>query len=395
MKKKVLQGIDRIDLMDNILKGKRLGVVSSGGVMNRKLQHSVDVLMERYRVTALFNTVMGIRGEYIYGEEVSEYIDSISGMKVKSIFNPHILAPTTEMLEDVDIVVFDQREAGVRFFEYLHCCAAILKACAANNKPMVVLDRVNPLGGKKIEGTVCPETMHSIVGDYQLATRTALTMGEFITYVNQAYHVGCDLTVIPLQGWQRNLYFDDTDLTWLLPSPSLPNTNANLLYAGLCILEGVTTLSEGRGTSMPFELVGAPWIDSQELVGRLRKANLSGIDFAPVYFKPTASKYAKEVCKGVQLIIKSREDFESFHTAVTLFDIIRNMYPEKIAYAGSNIGHDVYKQASEPHYSRYIDLLLANSDYASGTITGEQLIQQYASERALYQQRTLPYHLYD
>lgn len=394
MKRRVLQGIDRTENMDRVLKGQRLGVVSSGGCTDRALRHSVDVLAERYRVTALFNTVMGIRGEYLYGEDVPVYTDKATGLPVRSIFCRDYLAPTPEMLSALDVLVFDAREAGVRFFEYLHCCAAILKACAAARKPVVVLDRVAPLGGITVEGTVCPAGMHTIVGDYELATRTAMTIGEFARYANAEYGIGCDLTVIPLEGWQRSLFFDDTDLPWLLPSPSLPHATANLLYAGLCILEGVATLSEGRGTTKPFELVGAPWLNADELQRRMRREDLPGADFARVYFKPTASKHAGVVCNGLQIIVRDRQSYESFRTAVTLLDTIREMHPGEIVFTDCSVGHDVLRQPSEPPFTRYIDQLLATADYADGTVSGPQLIDRYADARRAYGERKAKYELY-
>lgn len=394
MKQTVLQGIDRLDAMDRVLRGKRLGVVSSGGAINRALCHTVDVLFERYQVTALFNTVMGIRGEHIYGENVPEYMDKATGLAVRSIFNRERLAPSEEMLAGIDVLVFDTREAGVRFFEYLHCCAAILKACAQYHVPMVVLDRVAPLGGLTVEGTVCPEGMHTIVGDYALATRTALTMGEFIRYVNGAYGIGCDLTVIELEGWRRSLYHDDTDLPWMLPSPSLPHPTANLLYAGLCILEGVQSISEGRGTSKPFELVGAPWMDGSALAGRLQALDLPGVAFAPAFFKPTASKFAREVCSGVQVIIRDKHSFESFRTALSLLDTVREMYPDKVVFTDNSVGHDVLREETAPVFTRYIDQLLATSDYADGKMNAGQLIDHYAPALLRYAERTKAYHLY-
>lgn len=394
MKQRVLQGIDRTDRLDALLKGHRLGIVSSGGVTDRSLRHSVDVLRARYRVTALFNTVMGLRGEFIYGEDVPEYTDAASGMPVISIFNRKTLAPTEAMMREVDVLVFDAREAGVRFFEYLHCCAAILKACAAQRKPMVVLDRVAPLGGVKVEGTVCPPGMHTIVGDYQLPTRTALTIGECIRYVNGEYAIGCDLTVVPLEGWTRDLYHDDTDLPWLLPSPSLPHLTANLLYAGLCVLEGIENLSEGRGTSKPFELVGAPWLDADTLAERLRAAALPAADFARVYFKPASSNFKGEVCSGIQIIPLDKRAFEPFLTAMTMLDIIRDIHPGMLVFSDNAIGHDVLRQPTEPVFTRYFDQLLATDAYSRGEVNAAQLVSRYAADRERFEKRKAAYHLY-
>ena len=390
----VWNGIDQPERMDRELKGQRLAVVSGGGAVDKTLRPAVDVLCQRYRVTALFNTIYGIRGEFMYGERVPAYVDSVTGMRVESIFNRERIAPDAEMLERVDTVVFDIREAGTRFFEYLHCCAAIMKACAAAGKRLVVLDRVARIGGVAVEGTVCPPTMHTIVGDYELASRTGMTMGEFARYVNGEYAVGCDLTVIPVEGWRRDLYFDETDLPWLLPSPSLNGTTANLLYAGMCVFEGVRTVSEGRGTSKPFELIGAPWIDGRKLAARMTERGLPGVAFAPVYFRPASSKHAGQVCQGVQVLVRDRRAFASFRTAILLLDTIRDLYPDQVIWEDNSAGHDVLQPPSQPVFSRYLDKLLADGDYTGGVLDGEGLMAKHAAALASYGRRKEKYHLY-
>lgn len=390
----VWNGIDQPERMDRELKGQRLAVVSGGGAVDKTLRPAVDVLCQRYRVTALFNTIYGIRGEFMYGERVPAYVDPVTGMRVESIFNRERIAPDAEMLERVDTVVFDIREAGTRFFEYLHCCAAIMKACAAAGKRLVVLDRVAPIGGVAVEGTVCPPTMHTIVGDYELASRTGMTMGEFARYVNGEYAVGCDLTVIPVEGWRRDLYFDETDLPWLLPSPSLNGTTANLLYAGMCVFEGVRTVSEGRGTSKPFELIGAPWIDGRKLAARMTERGLPGVAFAPVYFRPASSKHAGQVCQGVQVLVRDKRAFASFRTAILLLDTIRDLYPDQVIWEDNSAGHDVLQPPSQPVFSRYLDKLLADGDYTGGALDGEGLMAKHAAALASYGRRKEKYHLY-
>ena len=332
MLRKVLSGVDRIDLMDQAFKGKRLAVVTGGGAVDRNLTSTLDILTSRYQVVQLLNTIYGVRGDFRYGEDIPYYVDEKTGLGVHSIFNLERTAPTQEMLQDVDMLVFDIRGAGTRFFEYLHCLASIMKACAKYHKPVAVLDRIAPLGGDIVEGTVCPPQMHTIVGDYELPSRFALTMGEFARYINGEFHIGCDLTVIPVEGWSRRLYYDETDVPWLLPSPSLNGVTANLLYAGFCIFEGVSTISEGRGTSKPFELIGAPWLNTPALIDGLKARGLEGVRFAPVYFRPQASKHNGEVCSGVQILVDDRQSFRPFLTALSMLEIIRDLHPQEIRY---------------------------------------------------------------
>ena len=392
---KVLSGIDRLDLLDRELKGPRLAVVTSGGAVNHDMVPVLDVLVERYHVVKLFNTIYGVRGDFTYGEKVPVYVDAKTGLTAESIFNAEIVAPTAEMLQDVDAVVFDIREAGTRFFEYVHVLADLIRACGQHKKRCVVLDRIAPLGGVIVEGTVCPPTMHTVVGDFELPSRIALTMGEFARYVNSEYNFGCDLVVIPVDGWKRHMYYDETDVPWMLPSPSLNGTTANILYAGYCAFEGVATISEGRGTSKPFELVGAPWLDADALIAKLRQRHLPGVRFGQCYFRPNVSKLAGEVCNGIQTVIDDRNDFRPFLTALTIIEIIREMYPEHIAYKDCSAGHCVKEDESFPVYTRYIDKLLATDAFSEGRMTAQQLVDFYAPDRERYIQRKKKYELYE
>lgn len=394
MKRKVYNGIDRPEAMDRLLLGARLGVVTAGNAVDRDMRPAVDALCERYRVTALFNTILGIRGEYTLGERVPEYTDGPTGLPVYSIFSRGCVAPTEAMTRDVDVLVFDIKEAGVRYYEYLACAANVMKACAALGKPLVVLDRAAPIGGLQVEGTVCPPAMHTIVGDYALATRTALTLGEFCQYVNGEYAVGCDLHVVTAEGWSRDLYYDDTDLPWVLPSPSLPTVDANILYVGMCLFEGISTVSEGRGTTLPFSLIGAPWMDAREVVARLRGRGLDGARFGETYFKPSYGVHAGTLCRAVQVSIADRQSFDSFHTALALLDTLQALHGEHIAYRDCSAGHDVLEGESEPVFTRYIDKLLATTDYTDGVLDGDALVAKYAPDRAAYRERKAKYHLY-
>ena len=395
MKHTVLNGIDRLDVLDKLFTGQRLGLVTGGAATDKNLTPCVDVLCRRYNVTALFNTILGIRGEYISGERVPFYVDAPTGLPVYSIFSKECVSPTEEMLKNVDIVVFDIKEAGVRFYEYLACAANVLKGCAALGKPLVVLDRAAPINALAVEGTVCPPTMHTVVADYELPTRIGLTMGEFCRYVNGAYGIGCDLTVLEAQGFKRHMYYDETDLPWVLPSPSLPSVDANLLYAGMCIFEGISSISEGRGTTRPFELIGAPWMDAAEITRRMRKHDLPGLKIGPTFFKPTYSTHAGILCQGVQLAVLDRTHFESVRTALTLLDEIRTLHGEHIEWRDCSIGHDVHEPESAPVFDRYIDKLLADSDYSNGLLNADGLIQKHAAARAAYCIKKAAYHLYE
>ncbi len=298
------------------------------------------------------------------------------------------------MMENVDVMVFDIKEAGARYYEYLYTLADLMKACAAAQKALVVLDRVDPIGGQKAEGTVCPPDMHTMVGDYGLANRTGLTVGEFARYIKGEYGINVDLHVVPLQGWKRSLYMDETDVPWVLPSPSLPHATANLLYAGMCVFEGVATINEGRGTTKPFELIGAPWMKGKQVAQLAQKAGLPGVRYAATYYKPSASKHKDQVCGGVQIHILDRDAFQPVRAALNLLDAVRTVHPQEILWRDCSVGHDV-PAGSGMTFDRYTDKLLADKRYTTGQLNGEQLLAAHADALRDYEAKKKKYELYE
>ncbi len=395
MKQFVRQGLDNVAAMDRHLQGLRLGVVAGGASIDSNLQLAVDLLHERYTVIRLFNTIFGIRGEFIYGEHTPHYVDDRTGLPVYSIFSAERNAPSLEMLVDLDAIVFDLREVGVRYYEYLYCLAQVMKSCAAAQLPLFVLDRANPLGGLVCEGTVCGPDMHTFVGDYGLAQRTGLTIGEFAQYVNQEYGLGCPLTIIPCLGWRRSWLLDDTDVPWVLPSPSLPRLESILLYAGMCLLEGIQTLSEGRGTTMPFELLGAPWLPADALVRRMNNRSLEGVRFGRVHYVPRSSKYAGEVCHGVQIHVLDKQRISPVRVAMTLIEEIRELCPDQLQWAPSTVGHDVKPPGSSREFTAYFDMLLGTERFRTEGLTADQLLAYYGEDLERYKKTSQRYYLYD
>lgn len=388
-------GIDNISKLDKALKGLRLGLITNGSAVDLQLRPVLDVLFEHYELRRLFNTVYGIRSEFVYGERVSHYTDEATGLPVESIFSREHAAPTPEMLADIDAVVFDIREAGCRYYEYLYCLANTMKACAAEKKQLVVLDRAAPLGGEQVEGTVYPGDLHTMVGDYGLPNRIGLTIGEYALYLNGEYNFGCPLQIVPVTGWRREQDAGETGLPWVSPSPNLPHVTANLLYAGMCFLEGIQNLSEGRGTPKPFEVAGAPWLKSEELARRMNRLQLHGVRFAPVYFIPSSSKYRGEICRGVQLHVENRRDFRPVRTALSLLDEIRELHPDTLQFTPNSYGHDVKPVESPLQYDFYIDKLMGTDVWRKGDVTGSELLDSSRDALEQYRRIKTKYHLYE
>ncbi len=325
LKKTVLTGADRIGLLDDMLRGKRLGLITNPTGVNKSLVSTADVLNERYTLAALFAPEHGVRGDAQAGDAVFSYVDERTGVSVYSMYGAAREAAQQEM-HKLDAVVFDIQDVGARFYTYLYTMTQAMTVCKSAGIPFILLDRINPIGGK-CEGTVLDRKFSSFVGKYPTPTRSGVTIGEFARYINASEGIGCDLTVLPCEGWNRSLYFDETDLLWIAPSPNMPSVDSALVYIGTCLFEG-TNLSEGRGTTKPFETIGAPWLKPREVIRQVEQLDLKGFVLRETYFIPSFSKHAGELCAGIQVHVLDRDAFEPFALGVYLVDIIRRLHPE-------------------------------------------------------------------
>ncbi len=328
----VKAGIDNIGLTSVLSEG-RLGVLTSPTGVDSTLRPTYEILAEKYNVTALFAPEHGIRGDIQAGEHVSTYVDSETGLTVYSLYGEN-KNPTEEMLDKFDILVFDIQDVGARYYTYIYSLTRCMKACASKGKKVVVLDRPNPVGGIITEGITLDKRFSSDVGKYEIPARYALTVGEFATYINKEENFGCDLTVIPCSGWKRSMYYDETGMPLILPSPNLPSVSAFINYFATCYFEG-TNISEGRGTTIPFEIVGAPFVDGKKLAETLNAKKLPGVIFRSAYFTPTFSKHHGVRCGGVQLHITDRNAYRPFDAGMHLIAELRK-YKEFEFVGGGN-----------------------------------------------------------
>ena len=234
-------------------------------------------------------------------------------------------------MSNLDVLLFDLQDVGTRVYTFIHTLAYCLQACARDGKTMMVLDRPNPINGVRVEGSLLLPRFSSFVGLCPLPMRHAMTMGELALLYNSEFHIGCRLEVVPMQGWRRDLWFDQTALPWIMPSPNLPTLDSATVYPGTVLVEG-SQVSEGRGTTRPFEFVGAPYINGRALKERLNKQRLPGVQFREVNFEPTFQKHAGSMCGGVQVHVLDREAFEPVLTGVAILWTIRALYPESFAW---------------------------------------------------------------
>jgi len=325
----VLNGIDVL-ARDKFaaLKGRTLGLITNHTGLSREGISTIRLLhaAEGVRLKALFSPEHGLEGKLDI-PKISDQKESSTGLNVFSLYGES-RTPSKDSLQGLDTLVFDIQDIGCRFYTYLSTMGNAMKAASEHGLRFVVLDRVNPVGGSSVAGPILDDGVQSFVGYHTIPVRHGMTVGELAMMFREEMKLSLDLQVIPVEGWQREQLFDQTGLVWTNPSPNMRNLNQALLYPGVGLLE-MTNLSVGRGTDTPFEVVGAPWIQEQDLAANLNRAGLPGIRFVPIRFTPLSTKFAQESCGGVQLLITDRSVFEPLELGIQLMCSLRALYPEQ------------------------------------------------------------------
>lgn len=382
---RVLAGLDYL-IADGVaqLKDKRVGLATHPAAVTRDLTDSVVAFLRcGVTLTALFGPEHGFSGAVADGQHVQDAVYRDTRVPIYSLYGTR-QEPTPEMLADVDVLVFDMQDVGVRFYTFISTLFYVLKGAAKAGVPVVVLDRPNPINGRVCEGPILTPGFESFVGVLPVPLRYGLTIGELARYVNDTQDLHADLTVIPMDGWQRDLWFDETGLTWVPTSPAMPHVSTAMIYPGMCFLEG-TNVSEGRGTALPFEVCGAPWIDGATLAAHLNA--LPGVRFRPTRFVPTAAKFDGEICGGVQIHIIDRKVFRPVTVGLHLLATLKALYPGEFAWLPRSW------EGAHPH----IDLL-AGTDQVRHTIDAgadvTALVKGWADDVADFEQMSHQYRLY-
>ena len=330
----VLTGLDVMVAADFApLRGRRLGLLAHPASCDRRLRRAWNLLdtAAAADLRVLFGPQHGFHGETQDNMiEWEGYIDGGTGVRVHSLYGEH-RKPTAAMLDGIDTLVVDLQDVGARYYTFIWTVLLCLEACAEQGKQVVVLDRPNPLGGEVSEGTVLDPAWTSFVGLAPIPMRHGLTVGELALFFRQWRGLDVDLEVVRMQGWNRGMDFEATGLPWILPSPNMPTIDTAFVYPGGCLLEG-TNLSEGRGTTRPFEIFGAPWIDPDTLVHELRGWNLPGVVWRPLSFEPTFHKFAGQSCGGVQVHVTDRRAFASVTEYTAAIGAIRKLHPDEFAW---------------------------------------------------------------
>ncbi|MBX7212753.1 MAG: DUF1343 domain-containing protein [Thermoflexales bacterium] len=330
-------GIDRLLADPAPVLGKRIGIVTNPTGFTSDLRWSVvDALASLPGVTigALFGPEHGVRGEVQDGLQVGNSIDPQTGAPVYSLYGETV-RPRPAWLDGLDLIVYDIQDVGCRYYTYLNTLAFMMEAAAEKGIPVLVLDRPDPINGIDIDGPLLQPGVRSFVGNYPVPVRYALTIGEFARYLKDTAIPACDVRVVTCGNWRRHEYYDETNLPWMTPSPNLPTIDCAVIYPGMCLFEG-TNLSEGRGTTHPFEWVGAPWLDAEGIARELNRRDLPAARFRPVYFEPLYSKHKGVRCAGLQIHVTDRSRFRAFTSGLHVLDAILRRHPGEFKFLESS-----------------------------------------------------------
>lgn len=363
---------------------RKVGLITNHTGVNWELNHNFPLMLkEGYRIAALFSPEHGLFGDHPDGEYVEGSVHPEAGIHVHSLFGA-TQKPTRDMLKNVDILIFDMQDIGARYYTYMSTMLLSMEAASEHGIEFVVLDRPNPIGGISLEGNVARPSWISPVSYAQITVRHGMTAAE-IALFTAAEKALAQPTVVPMENWSRSMYFQDTGFPWVPTSPSAPTVEMAILYPGTCLLEG-TNVSEGRGTSVPFQTLGAPWVNGMELSETLNKMKLPGIRTRPAYFRPSFSKWAGDICRGVQVHIFEPERVRPVELGVRILFAIRDLYPDSFRLTPPG-----------PDRRRFLDLL-CGGDQLSNALENddspEPLLNMWAQEAEEFGRRRRDYLLY-
>lgn len=372
------------------LKGRKLGLLTNQASVNRELVHNRILLKRLFgeNLTTLFSPQHGFYSEKQDNMvESANDIDGETGLKIFSLYG-ELRKPSREMFDNVDVLLIDLMDVGTRVYTFLYTMAYCLEAAAEYGIKVVVLDRPNPTGGVMIEGNVLRDDCTSFVGMFPIPMRHGMTFAELALYINKEFNLGAELEVIPMRGWRRQMSFKETGFPWVFPSPNMPIPDTALVYPGQVIWEG-TNISEGRGTTLPFEIFGAPFFDHGEVLDRIAQTDLPGCFLRPILFEPTSGKWAKQVCTGFHLHVNDVILFKPYRTSLALLQAVYQLYPSKFRYK---------EPPYEYEFSRLpMDLILGSQvvrEHVENGVPISEMEESWKDELKDYDERRKKYFLY-
>jgi uncharacterized protein YbbC (DUF1343 family) len=372
------------------LRGSRVGIVCNHASLDHAFRHIVDRLMEAggVRLAAIFGPQHGFRSDVQDNMvETPHRDDEARRVPVYSLYS-ETREPTAEMLRDVDVLVIDLQDVGSRIYTYIYTMANCLRAAARHSIHVIVCDRPNPIGGIAVEGASLQPGFESVVGQFPIPMRHGMTIGELARLFNDHFAIGASLEIAPMERWHRRLFADDTGLPWVMPSPNMPTLDTAIVYPGTVLVEG-TMISEGRGTTRPFELVGMPGIDAERFAAAMNALELPGAYFRPAVFEPTFQKHAERTCGGCQIHVTDRDDFRSVLTGVALIDMFRRFTPAGFAWRPPPYEYERDKMPIDILYGS--DSLRRTLEYGAPV---SELAATWTDDEAAFRRIRKPYLLY-
>jgi uncharacterized protein YbbC (DUF1343 family) len=370
-----------------LVRGKRVGLITNQTGIDRQRRSTIDLVraMPELRLVALFSPEHGIRG--VADARVDSSIDEKSGLPIHSLYGS-TYRPTPQMLEGIDVLLYDIQDLGVRQYTYESTLALALQAAAEQRIPVVVLDRPNPVTGTVLEGNILEPAYQTFVGIYPVLSRHGLTLGELARLYNTEQRIGAELTVVPVEGWRRTLWWDQLGLPWVNPSPNIRRFEATLHYPGTVFFEAVN-LSEGRGTNLPFEQIGAPWLKNREVAAAMNALRLPGIRFEPadIPSQQNARRYPGEMLKGIKFIVTDRETYRPIAAALRMIELIRRLHPNEFEWTGRN--------PRDPNLltiERHGGTARLRQAIEAGTVA--DLLREWERDQAAFARQRAPYLLY-
>jgi uncharacterized protein YbbC (DUF1343 family) len=370
----------------DLVRDRRVGLVAHPAAVMPDLSSAVDALLGAgIKLTALFGPEHCFDGSAADGAAVGDALHPRTGLPVFSLYGP-AREPTPEMLARVDVIVFDMQDIGARFYTFISTLFYVLRGAGKTGKPVFVLDRPNPINGARVEGPLIGPGLESFVGIVPIPIRHGLTTGELARYLNAEHRLGADLTVVEMHGWKRAMWFDQTGLPWVTTSPAMPTLATATVYPGTCLIEG-TNLSEGRGTCLPFEIVGAPWLDGYAVAQSLNRLDLPGVRFRPLYFCPSASKHAGQTCSGVQVHVIERDALRPVELGLHVIAACRANAPEQFEFLKSSW------EGRPPHFDLLTGVAAVREGLAEGKAVDE-LSAAWRESEEQFEEKRRPYLLY-
>lgn len=373
-------GIENLSEHLELFNGKRVGLLTNPTGVDQNFTATVDILNEKTNLTALYSPEHGLRGNLQDAITLDNYVDEETGVTVYSLYGKH-RKPTKEMLENVDIICYDIQDVGARFYTYIYSLAHTMEAAKEHGKKVVVFDRPNPVGST-VEGNLLDLKYRSFIGYYSIPQRYGLTVGELALLFNKEFKIGCDLEVIKMSNYKRDTTWYDYNLPFVLPSPNLPTIESLFIYLATCIFEG-TNVSEGRGTTKPFSIIGAPWFKSKELI-KVLKEKIPHAKFRHLYFTPIMSKHKDTLCSGIEIYVTDYKKFRPVIAGMIMVKEIEKLHPEfNFNPPWTEFGN------------RMIDLNVGDDFIRSGTLKVEEIKEKFQKDKKEFLKIKEKYHLYD